>query len=37
MRLYARGRRTPGALDLSLLMAKAALVFELGGWSGAIH
>ena len=31
------GGLTPGELDLSRLMAKAAFIFNVGGWSDAIH
>lgn len=31
------GQRKPGDLDLSRLMARAALLFHLGGWSDAIR
>lgn len=31
------GGARPGRLDISLLMAKAALLFEIGGWSDAVH
>ena len=32
-----QGGRTPGRLDLSRLMAKAAAIFHFGGWSDAIR
>lgn len=31
------GGRLPGDLDISRLMAKASLVFHVGGWSHAVH
>lgn len=31
------GGMNPGTLDLGLLMAKAGLIFEMGGWSDAIR
>ena len=33
----AKGGREPGKLDLSQLMAKASLIFHMGGWSDAIR